>query len=62
MIAARLANIPDHRPERSGSIDLLISQPEAAQMMNVSVPSLKNDEEIKELRILSHRNYEYIQT
>jgi len=40
MIAARLANTPPHRPE-SGSIDPLITQPAAAELMSVSVPTVK---------------------
>ena len=40
MIAARLANAPAHRPEISSSIELL-TQPEAASRLNISVASLK---------------------
>lgn len=41
MIAARLANMDRGRPETNGSIDLFISQPKAAGLLNVSVPSVK---------------------
>jgi len=40
MVAARMANMPSHRPSESRSIDLL-SQSQAAEVVNVSVPSLK---------------------
>lgn len=35
MIAARLVNSPPHRPKESASIDALITQPEAAELLNV---------------------------
>jgi len=42
LAAARMANMPRHRPEsRSG--DRLISQPEAARIVGVSVPSVASD-------------------
>jgi len=40
MIAARLANMQQGRPETNGSIDPF-TQPEAAELLNVSVPSVK---------------------
>ena len=40
MIAARLANAPEGRPSETSSIDL-VSQPRAAQLLNVSTPSVK---------------------
>jgi N6-adenosine-specific RNA methylase IME4 len=44
MVAARIANMPAHRPE-SGSIDLL-SQPEAAETLNISVKSVKRAKKV----------------
>ncbi len=41
MVAAKLVNAPAHRPQESRSIDPLITQPEAAELLNVSVPSVK---------------------
>lgn len=40
MVAARLANMGEGRPSGTGSIDL-VSQSEAADLLNVSVPSIK---------------------
>lgn len=40
MIAAKLATLGEGRPEKTGSIDL-VSQAQAATLLNVSVPSIK---------------------
>ena len=45
MVAAKLANMPNYRPI-SRSIDPLISQSEAATLMNVSVPTIKRAKQV----------------
>ena len=47
MIAARMANAPAHRPE-SAPIGALISQPEAAELMNVSTRTVKSAKQVIE--------------
>jgi len=47
MIAARIANMPKHIHKTDGSIDL--SQPDAAEVMSVSVPSIKRAKKVLEL-------------
>ena len=47
MVAAKIADMPAHRPEKSRSIDLL-SQDDAAYQLNVSVPSLKRAKQVME--------------
>lgn len=41
MVAARVANMPAHRPLESTSIDVLTTQPDAARMLNVSLPTVQ---------------------
>lgn len=48
MVAARLANMRQGRQETNGSIDLFVPQSEAAELLNVSVPSVKRAKEVIE--------------
>jgi hypothetical protein len=48
MVAAKLANLNEGRPELTTSIDgVKISQPAAAAMLNVSVPSVQRAKSAK---------------
>ncbi len=47
MVAGRLATMEEGRPSKTGSIDL-VSQPAAAKLLNVSVPSVKRAREVIE--------------
>lgn len=47
MIAARMADMPKHRPKESASIDAL-TQPEAAELLGVSRPSVQRAKQVIE--------------
>jgi len=46
MVAAKIANLPASK--HAGSIDLAVTQPDAAEMLNVSVPSVKRAKKVQE--------------
>lgn len=49
MVAAKIANLPNHRPEdKSANRPTSVSQPEAAQMMNVGVRSVGRAQAVQE--------------
>jgi hypothetical protein len=48
MVAAKLANLPPHRPEKSANLPTSISQPQAASMLNVSERSVRSAVEVRE--------------
>jgi hypothetical protein len=46
MVAAKISNIKPSKHARS--IDLAVAQPQAAEMLNVSVPSVKRAKKVQE--------------
>jgi len=47
MVAAKIATMSEGRPSETRSIDL-VSQDDAAEMLNVSVPSVKRAKKVQE--------------
>lgn len=41
MVAAKLATMPAHRPDKSANLPTYVSQPDAARLLNVSDRSLR---------------------